>query len=87
MPPKGPSEVMVSVEHIDLAPPGGTIPVLEPRANIRPTVVIPDFDVAEAGALLAGDLGQQHNVFKLYWPTSSAERFSASAPAPAAVQG
>ena len=41
----------------------------------------------EAGALLAGDLGQQHNVFKLYWPTSSAERFSASAPAPAAVQG
>lgn len=41
----------------------------------------------EAGALLAGDLGQQHNVFKLYWPTSSAERFSASTPAPAAVQG
>lgn len=47
------AEVMVSVEHIDLAPPGGTIPVLEPRARIRPTVVIPDFEVAEAGALMA----------------------------------
>lgn len=47
------AEVLVNVEHIDLAPPGGVIPVLHPRAAIRPTVNIPDFDVAEAGALLA----------------------------------
>jgi hypothetical protein len=47
------AEVRVSVEHIALAPPGGTIPVLHPRDEIRATVKIPDFDVAEAGALLA----------------------------------
>ena len=36
--------------------------------------------VEAGGALLAGDLGQQHNVFKLYWPTSGAG--SGSAPRP-----
>jgi glutamate synthase domain-containing protein 2 len=30
----------------------------------------------EPGSLLSGDLEQQHNVFKLYWPIAKAERFN-----------
>lgn len=30
----------------------------------------------EPGSLLSGNLGQQHNVFKLYWPMAKAERFA-----------
>ena len=30
----------------------------------------------EPGMLLKGDLENQHNVFKLYWPIASAERFA-----------
>jgi glutamate synthase domain-containing protein 2 len=32
-----------------------------------------------AGALLNGELGDQHNVFKLYWPRAQANSFAASA--------
>ncbi|MES2635293.1 MAG: FMN-binding glutamate synthase family protein [Pseudomonadota bacterium] len=31
----------------------------------------------EPGALLSGDLSEQHNVFKLYWPMAQAEGFAA----------
>jgi glutamate synthase domain-containing protein 2 len=31
-----------------------------------------------AGALLNGELGDQHNVFKLYWPRAQADSFAAS---------
>ena len=30
----------------------------------------------EPGSLLSGNLEQQHNVFKLYWPLARAERFA-----------
>jgi hypothetical protein len=35
----------------------------------------------EPGALLSPDLGEQHNVFRLYWPLARADRFSLSAAA------
>jgi glutamate synthase domain-containing protein 2 len=37
----------------------------------------------EPGSLLKDDLSPQHNVFKMYWPLASAERFAAKAPLPA----
>jgi glutamate synthase domain-containing protein 2 len=37
----------------------------------------------EPGSLLTGDLSDQHNVFKMYWPLANAERFGAKAPVPA----
>jgi hypothetical protein len=30
------------------------------------------------GGLLEGELGEQHNVFKLYWPRAQADSFAAS---------
>jgi hypothetical protein len=33
----------------------------------------------EPGALLKPDLSEQHNVFKLYWPVASADRFGLKA--------
>ena len=33
----------------------------------------------EAGGLLDGSLGEQHNVFKLYWPLAQADSFNAKA--------
>jgi len=35
-------------------------------------------DRVEPGALLSGDLSQQHNVFRMYWPMARPEVFSAT---------